>query len=116
MKTAPTMFITIPTLAISAIFIRPLPKIIAFGGVATGIIKAQDAESVAGIIRKSGFIFMAKERAAKIGRIIWVVAVLDVSSVKKVKTYADKKNDDDGMHTGQPREFIPPINVERPVT
>jgi len=38
------------TLAISEILIRPLPNIIALGGVATGIMNAQDAEIVAGII------------------------------------------------------------------
>ena len=45
-----------PTLAISEILIRPLPKIMALGGVATGIINAQDAEIVAGIISSSGLI------------------------------------------------------------
>ena len=40
----PIMFIKNPTLAISAILILPLPKTIALGGVATGIINAQDAE------------------------------------------------------------------------
>ena len=81
----PTMVIKTPTLAISAILIRPLPKTMALGGVATGIMKAQDAESVAGIISSSGLVFMAKATDANMGRIISVVAVLDVSSVKKVK-------------------------------
>ena len=81
----PIMLITTPTLAISAILIRPLPKTIALGGVATGIMKAQDAERVAGIINNRGLAFMAKATDAKIGRIISVVAVLDVSSVKKVR-------------------------------
>ena len=43
-----------PTFAISLIFNRWLPNITAFGGVATGSINARDAESVAGIIKKSG--------------------------------------------------------------
>ena len=45
----PRIFIKNPIKAISAILTRPLPNIIALGGVATGIIKAQDAEKVAGI-------------------------------------------------------------------
>ncbi len=48
---APTRFNTMPTRAISPTVRRPLPNTIALGGVATGIIKAHDAESVAGIIR-----------------------------------------------------------------
>ena len=85
MMRTPMRLIKTPTLAISAILIRPLPKTMALGGVATGIIKAQDAESVAGIISNSGLAFMAKATDANMGRIISVVAVLDVSSVKKVK-------------------------------
>ena len=56
----------------------------ALGGVATGSIKAQDGESVAGIIRKSGLIFIATANDARMGRIICVVAVFEVNSVKKV--------------------------------
>ena len=85
MTITPIMFINIPTLAISAILIRPLPKTMALGGVATGIMKAHDAERVAGIISSKGFAFMAKATDANMGRIISVVAVLDVSSVKKVR-------------------------------
>lgn len=77
-------FNKIPDLTISDIFILPLPNTIAFGGVATGIIKAQDADIVAGIIMRSGFIFIAILTEARIGRIISVVAVFEVSSVKKV--------------------------------
>ena len=56
----------------------------AFGGVATGSIKAQEAESVAGIISSNGLTSMATAREPRIGRIISVVAVFDVSSVRKV--------------------------------
>ena len=56
--------------AISAILMRPLPKTIALGGVATGIIKAHDADSVAGIIISNGLIRSSTESAARIGRII----------------------------------------------
>ena len=70
-----------PVLAISAIVIRLVPKIMALGGVATGIIKAMEAESVAGSIRNNGLISMETDKPARIGRIISVVAVLDVNSV-----------------------------------
>ena len=72
-------------MAISAILIRPLPNIIALGGVATGIIKAQDAERVAGIMRISGLTFIAQATDASTGRIISVVAIFDVNSVKNVR-------------------------------
>ena len=79
------MLINIPTLAISEIFIRPLPNTIALGGVATGIINAQDADIVAGIISNKGLVSMAMATDANIGSIISVVAVFDVSSVKNVR-------------------------------
>ena len=109
------MLIKTPTLAISAILIRPLPKTIALGGVATGIIKAQDAESVAGIINNIGFVFMAKATDAKIGRIISVVAVLDVNSVKKVRPKQMMRIITIGGIPASPANLFP-INVDRPVT
>lgn len=48
------MFIMKPVRAICPTVIRPLPKTIAFGGVATGIMNAMEAESVAGTMRKRG--------------------------------------------------------------
>jgi hypothetical protein len=80
----PIKFKDIPVFAISAMRRRRVPKIIAFGGVATGIIKAQEADRVAGIIRSKGLILIATATPAKIGRTISVVAVFEVSSVKKV--------------------------------
>ena len=85
MTITPIRLMARPTLAISAILIRPLPKMMAFGGVATGIMKAHDADKVAGIISSSGLTFMATATEARIGRIISVVAVLEVSSVRKVR-------------------------------
>ena len=78
------MLIITPAFAISEILILPLPKIIALGGVATGIMNAQEADRVAGIISNNGLVFMANATDARIGRIISVVAVFDVNSVKKV--------------------------------
>lgn len=80
----PIMLINMPALTISEMVIRPLPNTIALGGVATGIINAQDAAIVAGIINNRGLVFIATATDAKIGRIISVVAVFEVSSVKKV--------------------------------
>ena len=50
----PARFKKNPILAISKTRTRLLPNIIAFGGVATGIMNAQDAASVAGIISIKG--------------------------------------------------------------
>jgi len=80
----PAMLRTRPVFTISKIFILLEEKIIVFGGVATGSMNAIEAESVAVIIRSNGLIPMATETEAKIGRIICVVAVFDVSSVRNV--------------------------------
>ena len=80
-----------PVVAISAIFILFVPKIIALGGVATGNIKAIEAETVAGSIRNNGLISIETDNPAKIGRIISVVAVFEVNSVRKVTSNAINK-------------------------
>ena len=80
----PKMFSKTPVLAISYILILPLANIIVLGGVATGSINAMDADSVAVNIRSRGFNPMATETDARIGKIICDVAVLEVSSVKKL--------------------------------
>ena len=56
----------------------------ALGGVATGNIKAMEALRVAGNINNNGLMWMETDREAITGKIIWVVAVLEVSSVMKV--------------------------------
>ena len=56
----------------------------AFGGVATGNIKAQLAAIVDGIAINKGLIFMANEKAIKIGVKVAIVAVLEFNSVKKI--------------------------------
>ena len=73
-----------PTRAISAMVRRLLPNTMAFGGVATGIMNAQDADMVAGIINTSGCVPVSTATDASMGRIISVVAVLLVSSVRNV--------------------------------
>jgi hypothetical protein len=56
---------------------------IALGGVATGSINASEAANVAGIINSRGLTWIVTARPARMGRIISVVAVLDVNSVSK---------------------------------
>ena len=68
--------------------ISPEPKTIAFGGVATGIMKAQLAASVAGTIRSSGSTLIAAAVAPRIGRKVAVVAVLLVTSVSMISRAA----------------------------
>ena len=80
----PVMLINTPALAISEILIRPLPNNIALGGVATGIINAQEAEIVAGIISNRGLVSITTTTDAKIGRIICIVARFVVRFVKNV--------------------------------
>ena len=85
MTVTPMKLMRTPALTISKILMRPLPKTMALGGVAMGIIKAQDADRVAGISSIKGLIFMATAMDDKMGKIIWVVAVFEVNSVKNVK-------------------------------
>ena len=56
----------------------------AFGGVATGSMNAQDADIVAGIINSRGCTPMPAAVLASMGMKRLVVAMLDVSSVIKV--------------------------------
>ena len=77
------MFINKPVLIISLIFKYPEPKTTAFGGVATGSMKAQDAAIVALIIIINGLIPNEILTVAKIGNIIETVARFEVISVKK---------------------------------
>ncbi len=84
MKRIPRKFNIKPTLAMSIILILWVPKTMALGGVATGNMKAKEQERVPGIIKKRGFRWIEIARAAKTGRRISAVAVLEVSSVKKV--------------------------------
>lgn len=81
---AMTIFNMTPILAICDICILPDEKTIAFGGVATGSMKAIEAEIVAGIINRSGLRFNATAVPFMIGNSAAAVAVFDVSSVKNV--------------------------------
>ena len=73
-----------PSLAISRTENFPEANTIALGGVATGSIKAKLALMVAGIMKSFGSMFAVIAATTKIGNKIVVVAVLLVTSVKKV--------------------------------
>ena len=79
----PSTFKRKPALAICGTLIKPDPKTIAFGGVATGSIKAHEAANVAPTISKYGCTPSITAVGANIGRSMAVVAKLDVISVKK---------------------------------
>lgn len=51
---APKMFSANPVRDICGMLTQPLPNTMALGGVATGIMNAQDAESAAGTISING--------------------------------------------------------------
>ena len=84
MRKMPIIFSQMPAFAICGMRIRPEPNTIAFGGVATGNIKAQLAAMVAGIIIVIGAIPSPTAIAANIGTRAVVVATLLVSSVRKI--------------------------------
>ena len=75
-----------PSLTISRTENFPEANTIALGGVATGSIKAKLALMVAGIIKIFGSTFAVFAAITRIGNKIVVVAVLLVTSVKKVIT------------------------------
>ena len=87
----PRMLRPNPLLTICGIVTYPEPKTIAFGGVATGNMKAQDAAIAAGTISKSGFCPKPIAIAESIGITIAEVAVLEVSSVRKMMRVATAK-------------------------
>ena len=73
-----------PVFAIRSRLIRPLANTMALGGVPIGSMNAQEAAIVAGSISRSALIFNASAVATNMGSNIWVDAVLDVTSVRKV--------------------------------
>jgi len=112
-STTPMRFRISPVRIISSILISPDPNTIAFGGVATGNIKAHDADSVAGIISSSGFILIAVAAEPRIGRIICVVAVFEVSSVRKVSPPQTVATIPSDGNAARPTAW-PPIYCDRP--
>ena len=84
MMIPPIKFNANPVLAIRGIVRYPLPNTIALPGVATGSMKAHEAEMAAGAMSKMGLIPSATAVVASMGIIIVVMAVLDVISVRNV--------------------------------
>ena len=80
------MFNKNPARTMSLIFIFPLPKMTALGGVAIGSMKAQLAAIVAGITKNKGFWFIPIAKIIKIGEKVAIVAVFEFNSVKKIIT------------------------------
>ena len=70
-------------------------------GEAMGIIKAQLADRVAGIIMSFGSIAMAIAPVARMGNIKFVIAVFDVNSVINVTAIATKAIRASGRGIGQ---------------
>ena len=73
-----------PVLDISSTLRRFVPNMMAFGGVAAGIIKANEADIVAGSMNNKGLSSRLIARPAKTGKKVSTVATFEVSSVKKV--------------------------------
>ena len=84
MMTIPIRFIANPSETKVLAENAPVEKITILGGVATGNMNAQDALMAAGTISNLGSIAAPIAAAAMIGISIVVVAVLLVTSVKKV--------------------------------
>ena len=84
MIATPNKFIANPSLAIVATGSRPVENTIKLGGVATGNMNAHEADNAAGIINSLGSVLAASAPAAMIGMSRVVVAVLLVTSVRKV--------------------------------
>jgi hypothetical protein len=87
----------------------------AFGGVATGSMKAHEAASAAGIIRRRGWASMARAREAMMGRLIEAVAVLEVSSVSPA-TIATTEATRPAAGAPASASDLLPIQAERPET
>lgn len=73
-----------PALTISVCLIIPVPNTIAFGGVATGNIKAQDAPKPIINAKPKDWIFKACAIEINIGTSNAALAVFEVNSVKKM--------------------------------
>ena len=104
----------------------------AFGGVATGSMKAQLAAIVHGITKKSGFTFIPIEKAISIGAKVAMVAVFEFNSVKKIIKvtkiiiskkilYPSKKEEKLAIQSAKPvmlnaleRAIPPPTNNKTP--
>ena len=86
----PNIFNRNPVRTIVLMLRRLVPKMIAFGGVAVGNIKASDEARVAGIIRNIGLLPLLISRMATMGSSNYVEATFVVSSVRKdIKTTTD---------------------------
>ncbi len=86
----------------------------ALGGVATGSMKAQEAAKAAGINNSSGFCRRPIATAASTGIAMAAVAVLEVSSVRKIIN-AVTANSSTSNGASCSRITWPPIQLDKPV-
>ena len=84
MTTTPTKFNTTPSRTMVCMEKRPVAKVMTLGGVATGSMNAQEALKAAGTMNNAGSMPAPSAAAAKIGMSRVVVAILLVTSVRKV--------------------------------
>ncbi len=110
------MFSKKPVLNICGTVIRRLEKTTAFGGVAAGIMKAAEAAIVAGIITMSGFSSALAAVAAKTGKSTAVVAVLEVSSVRKLIKKATTRMITQSEVPSRSGDSAAPISLSKPET
>src|SRR5690554_5306429 len=90
-----------PALIMSLIFMWPVPNTMAFGGVATGIMKAQLAATAAGTAKRIGDTSWPTARAPTSGRKAAAVAVLLVTSVRNRITVVISRTMRSEEHTSE---------------
>ena len=103
-----------PARAICGTVTAPDPKTIAFGGVATGIMKAQLAARATGTISMNGVTAIAMAKDAASGRKTAAVAVLLVISVRKTTIPATSNTMKNSGHPA-PDLMTWPIQSARPL-
>mmetsp|Transcript_71482 Transcript_71482/g.190106 ORF Transcript_71482/g.190106 Transcript_71482/m.190106 type:complete len:95 (-) Transcript_71482:1181-1465(-) len=79
-----TKLMTAPPLTMSLIPILFVANATEFGGVAAGSMNANEQATVAGSIMARGWVKVCMATDAKMGSMMFAVAVLDVTSVRKV--------------------------------
>lgn len=94
-------------------FILPTAKTMAFGGVATGNMKAYEQVTVAGSISNNGFTFMEVAISARMGSRTLAVAVLEATSVIVAVIMQTISIIAKGGRTLSP-DSCAPIKVDRP--
>mmetsp|Transcript_98096 Transcript_98096/g.316337 ORF Transcript_98096/g.316337 Transcript_98096/m.316337 type:complete len:250 (+) Transcript_98096:157-906(+) len=111
-NTAEARLMPSPVSAMSFMVIRFVAKTIALGGVATGSMKAQLAARVAGTMKVAGMTPSEQESSPMMGRSTLAVAVLLVTSVRKVTINTMSKTTRNGGKLPRMTSWLP-SQVER---